>query len=158
MADLALARALHVLGVVLWIGGVAMVTSVILPAAARLAQPEERIRLFESIENRFALQARVTTLLTGLTGFYLVWRLDLWQRFADLSFWWMHAMVLVWGIFTLVLFVLEPWVLHRWFRERARRDPQGAFALVRRLHWVLLSLSLATVAGAVAGSHGLLPP
>ena len=32
MNDLALARVLHLLGVLLWIGGVAMVTTVILPA------------------------------------------------------------------------------------------------------------------------------
>jgi hypothetical protein len=29
-------------------------------------------------------------------------------------------------------------------------------ALVQRLHWVMLTLSLITIAGAVAGSHGML--
>ena len=36
MSDWIAARVLHVLGVVLWIGGVAMATTVLLPAARRL--------------------------------------------------------------------------------------------------------------------------
>ena len=156
MEGLIAARVLHVLGVVFWIGGVALVTTVLLPATKRIKTPAERIEFFESIERGFALQARVTTLVTGASGLYLVHELDLWQRFAHLEFWWMHAMVLVWVLFTLMLFVLEPLVLHRWFDTRARHDPGRAFALMVRLHWILLGVSLVTVAGAVAGSHGYL--
>ncbi|WP_205617355.1 hypothetical protein [Pelomicrobium methylotrophicum] len=60
---LAIARVLHVLGVVFWIGGVAMVTTVLLPAVRRLKRPEERVEFFEAIEGRFAAQARVTPLI-----------------------------------------------------------------------------------------------
>jgi uncharacterized membrane protein len=154
MHDFLLARMLHVIGVVLWIGGVAMVTTVLLPAAKRLAIPAERIAFFERIEHRFAAQAKLTTLVTGLSGFYMVWRFELWSRFAEAHFWWMHAMVAVWLLFTLVLFVLEPLVLHHWFSSRAARDPDRTFARVQRFHWLLLVLSGVTIAGAVAGSHG----
>jgi uncharacterized membrane protein len=154
MHDFILARVLHVLGVVLWIGGVAFVTLVLLPAAARHPDPAQGIAAFEQSERRFSLHAKAWTLLTGLSGFYITWRFDLWSRFAEMHFWWMHAMVAIWAIFTLVLFVLEPLFLHRWFSERARRDPARALRLVSRLHWVLLIASLVTVAGAVAGSHG----
>jgi len=141
-------------GVVLWIGGVAMVTTVILPAVKRLASADDRIALFESIEHRFAWQARVTTLVTGLSGFYMIHRLNAWERFTLPSFWWMHAMVLVWVLFTLMLFVLEPLVLRRLFLHQAATNPQRVFAVMQFMHWVLLMLSLLTVAGAVAGSHG----
>lgn len=156
MTELGLARVLHVLGVVLWIGGVAMVTTVILPAVRRLASPRERVELFERIEHRFAWQARVTTLITGLSGFYLIERLDGWGRFSAASFWWMHAMVLVWVLFTLMLFVLEPLLLRRLFLHQVAGNPQRVFAIIQAMHWVLLTLSLLTVAGAVAGSHGWL--
>jgi len=149
-----IARVLHVLGVVLWIGGVAFVTVVLLPEVKRLREPAERIEFFEKMEAGFARQARVATLVTGLSGIYLVHSLGAWERFAELQYWWMHAMVLVWGVFTLMLFVLEPLWLHRWFRERAQRDPEGTLAIVTRLHWLLLAASLVTVAGAAAGSHG----
>ncbi|WP_333842293.1 hypothetical protein [Pelomicrobium sp.] len=155
--SLVFARVLHVLAVVLWIGGVAMVTTVLLPAVRRLRRPEERVEFFERIESRFAVQARITTLIAGLSGFYLVHALGAWSRFGAAEFWWMHAMVAVWALFTLMLFVLEPLWLHRWFLARARRDPEGTFRLVQGLHWILLTASLVTIAGAVAGSHGWLP-
>lgn len=155
MDDVALARALHVLFVVLWIGGVGFVTTVMLPAARRLNGAEERLPFFDAFETRFARQARITTVLAGLSGIYMLIRLDLWDRFLDLSFWWMHAMVLVWLLFTLMLFVAEPLFLRRWTMARARTDPASTFRFVEWLHRVLLALSIATVLGAVAGSHGL---
>lgn len=154
MDDLTIARALHVLAVVHWIGGVAMVTAVILPAVARLAEAERRLALFEAVEGRFSRQAKVSTLVAGLSGFYMTERLAAWDRFLDPAFWWMHAMVALWAIFTVILFVAEPLFLHAWFRSRAARDPAGTFRLVQRFHWVLLSLSAITIGGAVLGAHG----
>jgi uncharacterized membrane protein len=156
MRALALARALHVAGVVLWIGGVAFVTLVLLPAVRRFEEPGRRVAFFEAVEARFARQARVTTLLVGATGFWMMFALDAWGRLLIPAFWWIHAMIGVWLIFTLMLFVLEPLFLHRWILEQARRDPERTFARVERLHRVLLALSLVTVLGAVAGAHGLL--
>ena len=154
MNDLVLARVIHVLAVVLWIGGVAMVTTVILPAVKRMKSKEEQMETFERIEGRFALQAKITTLLTGITGFYMLYAMDGWDRYFDLSFWWVHAMTLVWVIFTLVLYVLEPLVLHKLFKKYATKNPGKTFRIIHRAHWILLTLSLITTAGAVAGCHG----
>lgn len=156
MDDLTIARALHVLAIVHWIGGVTMVTLVLLPGITRTVPRDERLALFEMIEGRFAFQARLSTLIAGLTGLYMTYRLDAWHRFADPGFWWMHAMVAIWAIFTVVLFVAEPLVLHRWFHERAARDPEATFRLVQRMHVVLLTASLITVAASVLGANGAL--
>ncbi len=153
---MAIARALHLLGVVLWIGGVGFVTTVLLPSVRRMKSAEERVAFFEAVEGRFAWQARGTTLLVGASGFYMTWAWDLWDRFHDPSYWWMTAMVLVWLIFTGMLFVAEPLFLHRWFQERARMRPASTLRIIEAMHWVLLILSLVTVAGAAAGSHGAL--
>lgn len=152
--DLALARALHVVAVVLWIGGVAMVTSSVLPALRATATAGDALALFERIEGPFARQSRITTLLAGLSGVYMTHRLDAWDRFADPRFWWMHAMVTIWLLFSLMLFVAEPLWLHAWLRRRAVVDPRGTLRLVLNMHRGLLLLSLITVAGAVAGAHG----
>lgn len=149
-----LARTLHVLGVVLWIGGVAFVTTVLLPSLRRTTDPARRYELFENLEGRFAWQARIVTLVTGLTGFHMLHFLDAWDRYLNPATWWIPLMTLVWILFTLVLFVLEPLVLHRWFRERAAADSEGAFRRVHAMHVVLLTLSLVAVAGGVAGAHG----
>ena len=65
-------------------------------------------------------------------------------------------MVLLYLVFTAMLFVLEPFVLHRHFEGRAARDPVGTQRTVLRMHRVLLAASLITIAGAVAGRHGWL--
>lgn len=149
-----LARVLHVLAVVLWIGGVAMVTTVIIPAVKNMKSKEEQIETFERIEGRFAIQAKITTLITGITGFYMVYVLDAWDRYFEIKFWWLHAMTLVWILFTLILYVLEPLFLHKVFKNYANKNPGKTFSFIHKAHWFLLILSLVTTAGVVAGSHG----
>jgi uncharacterized membrane protein len=154
MDDVIAARALHVLAVVIWIGGVAMATTAVLPAVRRGELGEDRLAAFQAVEHRFVWQARAAVVLAGLTGLYMLWRLDLWDRFRAAGFWWMHAMVGLWLLFAVILFVAEPFVLHRRFRRWARAEPQRAFAWLQRAHWLLLGLSVVTILGAVAGSQG----
>jgi uncharacterized membrane protein len=123
MDDVAIARALHVLAVVIWIGGVAMVTMVVLPAVRDGDVGPNRVQVFEVIERRFVWPARIATVVVGLTGFYMTQRLELWDRFRTGEFWWMHAMVCLWLLFTVVLFVAEPLILHRWLHAHAVRRP-----------------------------------
>jgi uncharacterized membrane protein len=154
VTDVVIARVLHVLAVVIWIGGVSMATTVALPAVRRGELGEKPILAFQAIERRFVWQARFAVIVVGLTGFYMAWRLDLWERFRMAEFWWMHAMVGVWLLFAFVLFVGEPFVLHRHFDRWAVAKPKIAFAWLHRAHWVLLVLGVVTIMGAVAGSRG----
>lgn len=156
MLDVTLARALHVLAVVHWIGGVSLVTLAILPAIRRSIAPADRLSTFEAIEGRFALQARFSVTIAGLSGFWMVHRLGAWERFLHASFFWMHLMVALWLVFSLILFVAEPRFLHAWFHRRATEDPEAAFALVQRAHHVLLSLSALAIALGLLGAHGAL--
>ena len=156
MDDVTIARALHVMGVILWIGGVGFVTTALLPSLRRLNNGRDAMEVFEAIEHRFGWQARVWTLVVGLSGLHMLARLDLWSRFADPAYWWMHGMVLIWLVFTLILFVAEPLVVGRWIRAKAAVDPQAALRLLGRLHWIVFLLSLVVALGAVAGAHGLL--
>src|SRR5665213_1836296 len=154
MDDIIAARALHVLAVVIWIGGVSMVTLVVLPAVRRGDLGADRSAAFGAIERRFSWQARTAVVVVGLTGFYMMWRLDLWDRFRTLDFWWMHAMVCLWLLFAFALFVAEPFILRRHFHRWATARPEIAFAWLHRAHWLLLALSVVTILGAVAGSQG----
>jgi uncharacterized membrane protein len=154
MHGVELARALHVVAVVIWIGGAAMATSVILPAIRQGDLGNDRLKAFHAIERRFIWQARAAVLVVGITGFYMVARLDLLAWFSSAKFWWMHAMVGVWALFMVVLFVVEPLVLHRYFRGWATAQPKLAFDWLQGAHWLLVSLSLITIFGAVAGSRG----
>lgn len=154
MNDVIAMRALHVFAVVIWIGGLSMMTTVILPALRRGDLGQNHAEVFEAIERRFVWQARSAVLLVGLSGLYMLWRLDLWARFRTMAFWWMHAMVLLWLLFAFILFVAEPLILHSRFLRSLRARSGIALSRLQRAHRVLLLLSLITVLGAVAGSHG----
>ena len=149
-----IARAIHVVGVVLWIGGVAFVTTVLIPSLKQITDAKSRLALFEQLEGKFAFQAKLVTLLTGLSGFYMLHVMSAWERYQGAQYWWLHLMTFVWFIFTLVLFVLEPFVLHRWFHDQAMKNSENAFVWLHRMHKILLTLSLIAVFGAVLGSHG----
>ncbi|KAB2942608.1 MAG: hypothetical protein K8F92_02915 [Hyphomicrobium sp.] len=91
-----------------------MVTLVVLPGIVRSAPAADRLHLFQTIEGRFAFQARASTPIAAASGLYMTHRLAAWDRFTDPAFWWMYTMVLVWAIFTIVPFIAEPLFLHRW--------------------------------------------
>ena len=148
------ARALHVIGVVFWIGGVAFVTTVLIPALRKMTDTRNRLELFEQLEGKFGIQAKIATLITGFSGYYMLDIMNAWDRYQYLQFWWMHLMTFIWVVFTVVLFVLEPLVLHRWFRDQATQNSENAFAWLHGFHKALLGLSILAIFGAVAGAHG----
>jgi uncharacterized membrane protein len=149
-----LARAVHVLAVVVWIGGVWFVTAVLLPAM-KGKPPEQWMREFDAIEHRFAPQARIAALLVLLSGLYMLYRYDLWDRFADGGYWWMHLMIGVWLLFAALLFIVEPLFADRLVRRRAVTAPEATLAVMLWLHRVMLALSLLAVFAAIGGSRGL---
>lgn len=156
MDGITIARAAHVLAIVFWIGGVAFVTLVLLPALRRV-EPHARLATFEGLERRFGGQAKVAILVAGASGFYMTWQLAAWDRFLDMRLWWMHAMLGVWLLFAFVLFVAEPLFLHAWFHRYAAKEPDRSFRLVQFMHYALLTASVVTTAAAVLGAHGALP-
>ena len=155
MNGMAIALALHVLSIVLWIGGVGFATAALIPALRTVRDSEQRIAMFQAVESRFAPIARASIIVAGATGVYMVYRLDAWAWYAIPSYWWMHAMVLVWLLFAALLFIVEPFIVHRRFAVHARAAPDATFRKMQVLHWVLVVLAVVTILGAVAGSHGL---
>lgn len=149
----AVARAIHIVAVVIWIGGVSLVTTVLLPALKEKS-PADWMREFDAIERRFAPQARIAVLVVLLSGFYMLWHYDLWSRFALAAYWWMDLMVGVWLIFAALLFVIEPLSLGRFVHGRAA-TPEMTLARKLRFHRIVLALSLLAVFAAVGGSSGL---
>jgi uncharacterized membrane protein len=108
-----LARIFHVLAVVLWIGGVGFVTTVLIPSISKTEEPAVRLKIFEAIETKFGFQAKLITLIAGISGVYMLEVTDGWSRYLNYEFWWLHLMTFVWAVFTLVLFILEPLFLQK---------------------------------------------
>ena len=153
MDDLTIARVVHVVAVLMWIGGVAFVTTVAMPAIRQQYGAQTRLSAFHNLESGFSWQAKIWVLLAGASGFWMTWRADMWSRFTEAQYWWMWAMLLIWTIFSLMLFVLEPLFLHK--RMAASASPDKDFRRMEIVHRVLLAGSVVTTVGAVGGVHGL---
>lgn len=147
-----LAIAVHLLAVVWWIGGLAFVTLVFLPAL-RADGVHDPHALLDIIERRFAPQARIAVLLVGLSGVYLLWALNAWQRLTMAHFWWLDAMIGYWILFAVILFIIEPLGL----LQRSLFTKQATMHAWRRfhaLHAVLLTLGIIVIAAAAGGHYG----
>ena len=154
MSDLTIARAVHILSVVIWMGGVSFVTIVLIPMLRRSSFQQDQLTIFNIVENRFASIARIMVLLAGISGFYMTYKLEAWSRFSQLQFFWMHAMVFVWSLFFLALFVIEPFVLRN--HGRMVKDGHSVTNLRKTqiVHSIILLLSLITIFVSVLGAHG----
>ncbi|MBF0435874.1 MAG: hypothetical protein HQL77_10950 [Magnetococcales bacterium] len=149
-----LARVVHIVCVVLWIGGVSMVTTVMIPVFKNMPRDVDGLKTFHAIEKRFAAQARVTTLLTAMSGVIMLEMTHSWSRFLDPGNWWLYGMVTIWVLFSIMLFIIEPFVLPRVVAKLSPSSTRNIFPAMLLLHIVLLAGSLITIAGAVSGSHG----
>lgn len=153
MSDISIAMSLHLLGVVWWIGGLAFVTAVLLPELRR--EPSRALERFRAIEHRFAPQVRIAILIVGASGAWMLYRLGLWRMLGESGVWWLHAMLALWALFFLMLFVLGPaGVLRRVMSGSLEQNLAGRLARMHYLHVVLLILALITIGGAVTGIHG----
>jgi hypothetical protein len=86
----------------------------------------------------------------------MLYRLGLWHMLGVPRFWWLHAMLALWTVCFLMLFVLGPsGVLKRIMGGPLERNLPARLTRMFRLHLILLVLALITVAGVIAGSHGL---
>ncbi|MEK6759308.1 MAG: hypothetical protein AABY51_06010 [Deltaproteobacteria bacterium] len=148
----------HLVTVVLWIGGLAFVTAFILPMVIKMPDALSKVLLFQRVEHRFAPVAKVFNIITGATGFVMVFVMG-WQSLyftkAGIALTFMTAVWLLWFI---MLVGLEPIVikkmLDRMARDGAKMDIDGIFRKVNKLHWMLLMLSiLAIIAGSIV-AHG----
>lgn len=149
---ISLLTVLHVVTVVLWIGGVAFVTVIIFPMLLKMEDSLEKALMFQRIEGRFARHARIYVILTGISGFALLY---LTGRFGDLFTRYgvgITVMLLVWIVYGLVL-TFERRIFRILFEGPEKMDPEKVFSRLSAFHWVVLALSLLAVAAGVWEGH-----
>jgi len=148
----------HLLTVILWIGGLAFVTIIVLPMAIRTPDALQKVLTFQRVERGFAKLARVYNLVTGISGlimmFLMGWQKVLFTR-AGLP---LTFMFLIWVFWFIMLFGLEPIVIKKMLENLAKSgnkmDIDTVFKRMNRLHWFMVIISLAaSVAGALV-AHG----
>lgn len=144
---------IHVIGVVLWIGGVAFVTLIVFPLITKMEGSLEQVLFFQRVEHRFAKIAKPCVLIVGLTGAWLLYLTGQWRQLFTLQGIGPTAMLLVWGFYVLVL-LFESRLFQLIFSKQGQQDTKKIFHKLNIFHWVVLILSLLAIGIGIWTGHG----
>ncbi len=142
----------HVIGVIIWIGGVTFVTTVIFPMMEQTEGSLEKALLFQRVEHRFAGMVRWLLAIVGATGF--------WILFDAYGFGFLFQerglgiliMIVAWAFYTGVL-LSERKIFGRIFADPGKIDMDRALKIINAMHWFLLAVSFTAVAAGVWFGH-----
>ncbi len=142
---------IHVISVVLWIGGVAFVTMVMFPIIMRTAGSIEKAIMFQGVEHRFARLAKIYSITAGITGLFLLYRMGMSFLLTGrgIGIW---VMIVAWTTYVLILFIFEPIIFKTLFSKDM--DASRVFFRLQVFHWFLLILSLIAVGAGIWTGHG----
>jgi len=142
-----IALAIHILSIVVWIGGVAFVTLVTFPMIMRVEKSLEQVLMFQGVEHRFSKIAKVMIILAGLSGLVLIK-----EKGLSLGVW---IMIFVWAFYASLIFGLERMIFKKLFgRPSDQLDTKKVFNTLQIFHWFVLTMSfLAIIAGVYAGHY-----
>ena len=150
---------IHVLTVILWVGGLAFITVLILPMVVKMPDALQKVLLFQRIEHKFAPLARVYAAITGISGFVMFYIMNLQSSLFSLTSLPLLFMITVWIFWVVMLFGLEPIIIKKMLDKMAgsgeKMEIETVFLRMNRLHWLLLFLSLAASAAGAIFSHDL---
>ncbi len=149
---------IHLLTVILWIGGLAFVTMIVLPMAIKTPDALQKVLLFQRVEHRFAGIARFYNLVTGVTGFVMMfmtgWHRTLFTR-GGIP---LTVMTLVWVFWFVMLFGLEPIIIRKMLdnmaKGGAKLEIDTIFIRLNRLHYFMVAISLIASAAGALVAHG----
>ncbi len=145
--------AIHVIGVVIWIGGVAFVTTTVFPMIMRMEGSLEKVLFFQGVEHRFAKIAKAMVVLVGITGFWLLRLTGEWDILFSLAGIGPTVMLVVWTFYVLVL-LFEARLFRVIFGGGGQQDTGKVFFHLTVFHWVILVMSLFAVLVGVWAGHG----
>ena len=142
-----IALTIHVLSVVIWIGGVSFVTLVTFPMILRMDKSLEMVLMFQGVEHRFGKIAKVMVILAGLSGLYLINE----KGISGIGVW---IMIFVWVFYASLLFGLEKLMFKKLFGKPGdQTDMKKVFNILQGFHWIVLGLSFLAIAAGIYAGH-----
>lgn len=144
---------IHVIGIVIWIGGVAFVTIIVFPMIMRMEGSFEKMLFFQGVEHRFAKIAKTCVVIVGITGFWLLYLAHEWGILFTKGAIGPTLMLIVWTVYLLIL-TFEGRLFKLIFKGEAQQDTARIFFRLTVFHWVVLVLSLTAVGVGVWSGHG----
>ena len=149
---------IHILTVILWIGGLGFITILMLPMIVKMPDALQKVLLFQRIEHRFAPLARIYTVIVGVSGFSMFFILDLTSIIFTKEGMFLLIMIAIWIFWVIMLFGLEPLIVKRILDNLAKEkgknlEIEDLFNRMNILHFVLLFLSLTASASGIIFAH-----
>jgi len=147
---MALYKLLHILSVIIWVGGMFFAYMVLRPSIGQLLKLPERMRLWDRVFDRFFKWVWLAVFLLLSTGFYLIY---LYGGMAAVPRF-VHLMLLS-GIVMMMIFVYVYFGCYVHFNqlveEKEWHQAEEKLATMRKLVAVNLVIGLLTVAIAIIG-------
>ena len=147
---MALFKLLHLLAVLIWVGGMFFAYMVLRPSAVEVLPPPERLRLWDKVFTRFFNWVWLAIFLLLVSGFYMIY---LFGGIAHAPRY-VHWMLLL-GIAMVLIFMYVFFVCYVRFNllVAAQDWPRAGavLATIRKLVAVNLSIGLLTVAAVIIG-------
>jgi uncharacterized membrane protein len=146
-------KLIHLLAVIVWVGGMFFAYMVLRPAAVDVLQPPERLRLWDNVFRRFFNWVWVAVCLILATGFYMIY------QYGGLAHapHFVHAMLLLGlvmaGVYGYVFFACYVQLSLHVSRERWKEAGE-ILAKIRKLVALNLTLGLLTIGVAIIGVAG----
>jgi len=143
---------IHVICVIVWIGGVTFVTTVVFPMMYRTEGSLEKALLFQGVEHRFVAMVKWLIAIVGATGLYLLYAKYGFGILLNRQGIGIVIMVAAWAFYTTVL-LSERKLFARIFADPEKIDMDKALRMINVMHWMLLTVSYSAVAAGVWFGH-----
>lgn len=145
-------KLVHLLAVLIWVGGMFFAYVVLRPAAVEVLEPPMRLRLWDSVFRRFFVWVWGSIAVILFSGFYMIYLLG---GFAQVSHF-VHVMLLF-GLAMVAIYVYVYFArympLSALVAQQSWQEAGAMLGRIRRLIAVNLTLGLLTVCIAVLGMY-----
>ncbi len=142
---------IHIIGVILWIGGLAYVTMVIFPTMNKMDKPIDKVLFFKSAEQSFAPFARIYSIVVGLSGLFMIhllYRGDMLSVFQGNGIF-IIIMFGIWLLWVIMLFGLESIIIKKSLRQLIESPDKlivdSTFKRMHIFHWIMMVLSFIAI-------------
>lgn len=134
---------LHVLAVVIWIGGVAFVTAIVFPVLGRMEDSMAKVSFFMGFEKRFQFLAKILVIIAGATGILLFFERGGLRSLTNTEALLLGYKFSVWLLYFALLFGAEKRLMATLISPTT--PVEKAFKRMTLFHWVVLILSLLAI-------------
>lgn len=134
---------LHVLAVVIWIGGVAFVTAIVFPVLGRMEDSMAKVSFFMGFEKRFQFLAKILVIIAGVTGIFLFSERGGLRSLTNTEALLLGYKFSVWLLYFALLFGAEKRLMATLISPTT--PVEKAFKRMTLFHWVVLILSLLAI-------------